>query len=75
MSHDGISWFRGYDVIEGARGADAAADVGSVMSPNQDWWTFDTYHLAPADVQVSQSIGQKGHSPYIRSLPSNPLQQ
>ncbi|GLC40941.1 hypothetical protein PLESTB_000964300 [Pleodorina starrii] len=52
VSRDGIRWFRGYDVIEGSRGADAATDVGSVMGPNPDWWTFDTCHLAPADVQV-----------------------
>ncbi|GIL85766.1 hypothetical protein Vretimale_13208 [Volvox reticuliferus] len=52
VSRDGIRWSRGCDVIEGARGEDAAADVGTVLSPNQDWWTFDTCHLAPGDVQV-----------------------
>lgn len=52
ISRDGITWQRGFDTIEGSRGADAAADVGSVMHPNKDWWTFDTCHLAPGDVQV-----------------------
>ncbi|KAG2439414.1 hypothetical protein HXX76_004771 [Chlamydomonas incerta] len=52
ISRDGITWQRGFDAIEGSRGADADADVGSVMQPNKDWWTFDTCHLAPGDVQV-----------------------
>ncbi|EFJ53217.1 hypothetical protein VOLCADRAFT_86273 [Volvox carteri f. nagariensis] len=52
VSRDGIRWSRGYDIIEGARGSDAAGDVGTIMGPNGDWWTFDTCHLAPADVQV-----------------------
>ncbi|KAG2445313.1 hypothetical protein HYH02_008779 [Chlamydomonas schloesseri] len=52
ISRDGITWQRGFDTIEGSRGADAASDVGSVMHPNKDWWTFDTCHLAPGDVQV-----------------------
>ncbi|GLI70313.1 hypothetical protein VaNZ11_015267, partial [Volvox africanus] len=52
VSRDGIHWVRGYDAVEGARGEDAAADVGTVLSPNQDWWTFDTCHLIPGDVQV-----------------------
>jgi hypothetical protein len=41
-------------MIEGSRGRDAASDVGSVMGPNGDWWTFDTCHLAPGDVQVGR---------------------
>lgn len=52
ISSDGIHWQRGYDAIEGSRGADAASDVGRTIAPNGDWWTFDTCHLAPGDVQV-----------------------
>jgi hypothetical protein len=53
VSRDGISWSRGFDAIEGSRGEDAAADVGRNIDPNGDWWTFDTCHLAPGDVQAS----------------------
>ncbi|KXZ52088.1 hypothetical protein GPECTOR_10g1111 [Gonium pectorale] len=52
ISRDGIHWTRGSDAIAGSRGAEAAADVGACITPNGDWWTFDTCHLAPGDVQV-----------------------
>lgn len=57
VSRDGISWTRSGDAIEGARGEDAAVDVGSVLTPNKDWWTFDTCHLYPSDVQVRARMG------------------
>ncbi|KAG2502055.1 hypothetical protein HYH03_000549 [Edaphochlamys debaryana] len=52
ISRDGVHWFRGTDAIEGSRGPDAASDVGQTITPNGDWWWFDTCHLAPGDVQV-----------------------
>lgn len=52
ISRDGISWSRSGEAVAGARGEDAAADVGEVLTPNGDWWTFDTCHLHASDVQV-----------------------
>ncbi|GFR43366.1 hypothetical protein Agub_g4437, partial [Astrephomene gubernaculifera] len=66
VSRDGLHWFRGSDAVEGSRGAAAAADVGSVLAPNADWWTFDTCHLTPTDVQVfsNSSAGSGGVGVY-----------
>ena len=53
ISHDGMSWRRGSDAVDGARhGSAAAMDVGAMLPPNEDWWTFDTAHMSVADVQV-----------------------
>lgn len=38
VSSDGINWKRGEGRIQGARGAERAADVGKVLEPNADWW-------------------------------------
>ena len=52
ISNDGMNWARGVEGVSGARGDDAPADVGRVLEPNKDWWTFDTAHLSVSDVQV-----------------------
>lgn len=52
VSKDGITWLRGTGAVAGARGAASLTDVGMVLTPNEDWWTLDTNHLAVSDVQV-----------------------
>jgi hypothetical protein len=52
VSRDGVTWQRGKGSIEGNRGGLAASDVGSILTPNGDWWTFDTCHMSMGDVQV-----------------------
>jgi hypothetical protein len=52
VSKDGVTWVRSGQIIEGARDATAAVDVGKILQPNKDWWTFDTCHLYASDVQV-----------------------
>jgi len=55
ISNDGITWQRGAASVAGEKGELADQDVGSTIVPNKDWWTFDTCHLAPGDVQVLSS--------------------
>ncbi|KAJ9534567.1 hypothetical protein QJQ45_022078 [Haematococcus lacustris] len=65
VSKDGIAWQRGGQAVAGERGALAQADVGACLTPNGDWWTFDTCHLAVSDVQVlSNSSVQAGVGVY-----------
>jgi hypothetical protein len=52
ISEDGLTWSRGVDTIQGARGERRARDVGRVLTPNGDWWTHDTAHLSVSDVQL-----------------------
>jgi hypothetical protein len=52
VSQDGLTWTRGGGAVEGVRGEDKESDVGSMLHPNADWWTFDTAHLGVSDVQV-----------------------
>jgi hypothetical protein len=52
VSQDGLTWTRGSGAVEGVRGEDKESDVGSMLHPNPDWWTFDTAHLGVSDVQV-----------------------
>lgn len=33
-------------------GSSGPVGEGCVMQPGEDWWTFDTNHMAVADVQV-----------------------
>ena len=47
--------------VEGERHGDAAAlDVGAMLPPNEDWWTFDTAHMSVADVQVCDLGERRG---------------
>lgn len=55
VSTDGINWSRGRGQITGTRGEDRAADVGRILSPNTDWWWYDTCHLHVSDVQILSS--------------------
>ena len=65
VSSDGITWQRGSGVVEGARGAQRALDVGKVLAPNGDWWWFDTCHLGVGDVQIlSSNSVQSGEGVY-----------
>ena len=52
ISGNGVDWIRGSDRITGDKGEGAASDVGMIIEPNKDWWTFDTCHLQVSDVQV-----------------------
>ncbi|KAF5843522.1 glycosyl hydrolase [Dunaliella salina] len=53
ISRDGLQWHRSSEAVEGERhGVAAKLDVGAMLTPNQDWWTFDTAHLSVGDVQV-----------------------
>ena len=58
ISRDGVSWVRGAEGVAGVRGAQAPSDVGRIMEPNKDWWTFDTAHMAVSDVQVGAWAGR-----------------
>mmetsp|Transcript_28728 Transcript_28728/g.73066 ORF Transcript_28728/g.73066 Transcript_28728/m.73066 type:complete len:445 (-) Transcript_28728:259-1593(-) len=65
VSRDGVSWVRSSEAVRGDRDEGAHQDVGASVSPNGDWWTFDTCHLAPGDVQImSNSSVQSGVGVY-----------
>lgn len=63
-SSNGVDWERLPSASSASPSATAAQDQskkdqklvpqgkGCVMEPGQDWWTFDTYHMAVSDVQV-----------------------
>ncbi|MEW5306690.1 MAG: hypothetical protein WDW36_009139 [Sanguina aurantia] len=58
VSSDGVNWRRSADRVTGMSGA--VADVGASFEPNAgDWWSFDTCHVAPADVSIlsNSSVG------------------
>ena len=64
-SSNGVDWERLPSASSASPSATAAQDQtkkdkklvpqgkGCVMEPGQDWWTFDTYHMAVSDVQVT----------------------
>ena len=60
-SSNGVDWTRVPSASSAAPSATAAEDKkksgpkgqGCVMQPGEDWWTFDTCHMAVSDVQVS----------------------
>ncbi len=62
-SSNGVDWTRVPSASSAAPSATAAEDKkssgpkgqGCVMQPGEDWWTFDTCHMAVSDVQVSIS--------------------
>ena len=66
ISGNGVDWIRGSDRITGDKGEGAASDVGMIIEPNKDWWTFDTCHLQVSDVQVGgawkYSLGSAGRA-------------
>ncbi|KAK3281916.1 hypothetical protein CYMTET_10322 [Cymbomonas tetramitiformis] len=56
-STDGVTWKRGSGAVETVRGSGETSlgkgtDVGTVITTNEDWWTFDTCHLGVSDVQI-----------------------
>ena len=63
-SSNGVDWERLPSAPSASPSATAAQDQskrdkklvpqgkGCVMEPGQDWWTFDTCHMAVSDVQV-----------------------
>ena len=63
-SSNGVHWSRVPSASSAAPSATAAEDKkksgpkgqGCVMQPGEDWWTFDTCHMAVSDVQVSISV-------------------
>ncbi|KAL4553297.1 hypothetical protein Ndes2526B_g03164 [Nannochloris sp. 'desiccata'] len=67
VSSDGVNWSRGRGSVEGARGEGRSADVGRVLSPNEDsWWWHDTCHMHVSDVQImsSDSVSSGGTGVY-----------
>lgn len=63
-SSNGVDWTRAPSASSAAPSATAEDDKkkkdensgpqgqGCVMQPGEDWWTFDTCHMAVSDVQV-----------------------
>ena len=63
-SSNGVDWERLPSAPSASPSSTAAQDQskrdqkltpqgkGCVMEPGQDWWTFDTCHMAVSDVQV-----------------------
>lgn len=63
-SSNGVDWERLPSASSASPSATAAQDQkkkdtkqfpqgqGCVMQPGEDWWTFDTCHMAVSDVQV-----------------------
>ncbi|KAL0055171.1 hypothetical protein WJX82_008147 [Trebouxia sp. C0006] len=59
-SSNGVDWTRVPSASSAAPSATAAEDKkksgpkgqGCVMQPGEDWWTFDTCHMAVSDVQI-----------------------
>lgn len=69
MSQDGLTWTRGSGAVEGVRGEDKESDVGSMLHPNPDWWTFDTAHLGVSDVQVGVVLVMPSHTDHLLAAP------
>ena len=67
-SSNGVDWERLPSASSASPSATAAQDQkkkdtkqlpqgqGCVMQPAEDWWTFDTCHMAVSDVQVSTGV-------------------
>ncbi|CAN0896534.1 hypothetical protein LINGRAHAP2_LOCUS18555 [Linum grandiflorum] len=56
VSSNGVHWERGFGQVS------SAADVGLVMNPSQDWWSFDTEGIHPGEVVVMSSSKVKASS-------------
>ena len=57
VSSNGVDWARGSGDVEGSSGPERAQEVGRVLTPNPDWWCFDTAHVTVSDVQVQMGVG------------------